>query len=322
MALTIDSIAPTVAMDAGGEALVISSSDFVQGESYNAYVGTTGTSADTPCYAGPGNGTAALCIDGATITVYTPEMTPGKILDIYVKQVGAAEEDTAAHALRVVDRSYNTALWSMKKQLSPNWAVGPREMALLPPANRPANYALYSEEISNAVWNSVAGNVDITDDEPDPLGTSRGALFHEDNTASDGHGVQQNTVATPAGFYTWSVYAKAINRTWLSFGGGGAAAWFDLANGALGSTVLGTPLFATIEPAVHFGETGWYHCSMSAELVATGSTAIAILISVDDSVGGTTFNGLDQDSIRVAFPALDSWSTPRLYRPTTSEAVT
>ena len=71
-----------------------------------------------------------------------------------------------------------------------------------------------------------------------------------------------NTIAGTSGVYTTSVYLKAGERTWAYITDGNsvtATAWFDLANGVVG-TVSGT---GTPSAKITSIGNGWYRCSMT-----------------------------------------------------------
>lgn len=79
---------------------------------------------------------------------------------------------------------------------------------------------------------------------------------------------------------TYSVYAKAAERSWLAIrhGNVSSGAWFDLANGIIG-TVDASVLSASITPVGN----GWYRCTISV----TGIFSEHIIIGpcTDDGVG-------------------------------------
>ncbi len=136
------------------------------------------------------------------------------------------------------------------------------------------NLVKYSQTFDNAVWQKI--NTTIT---PDcllaPDGTYSADRLEEDATASAHHRLSYvPSPALPAGQFTFSVYAKAGERTMLALRiGGTSQANFNLATGTVGTLNAAT---ATIQAL----SDGWYRCAVTATAVG-GETLYVNLITAD-----------------------------------------
>ena len=85
------------------------------------------------------------------------------------------------------------------------------------------------------------------------------AWFLQSNTANGGHRILQGT--SISGIRTFSIYAKAGGYNYLALYSSGQTQgrYFDLANGLVGNTMLGTPADSSIESIGG----GWYRCSVT-----------------------------------------------------------
>lgn len=127
-------------------------------------------------------------------------------------------------------------------------AQGKVKGALLEPAA--TNLALHSQDLSNAAWTkvrcSISANTGLASD-----GTTTLDKIVEDGTAGNTHVAEQSVNFGGAGMKTISVEARAGERTWCyhsaydSTAATVAGAYFDLANGVVGTLVAGA---ATVEP--------------------------------------------------------------------------
>ena len=152
------------------------------------------------------------------------------------------------------------------------------------------NLNTYSELFSNGSWNKSRSSV-TANAATAPDGTSNAMKLTEDSTASNTHQLYQNYSVTSGTIYTISIFAKAGERTWLNlqfFGSGftSGGAWFDLANGLVG-TVNGS-VFAQIRPVGN----GWYRCSAYSTAIATGSTPVVYQLSSGNGVSAYSGDGV------------------------------
>ena len=125
------------------------------------------------------------------------------------------------------------------------------------------NLVTYSEDFDNAAWlklgSSVSANIAIS-----PDGTQNADKIVEDS-GSSGHTIYQAISVTSGSPYTFSVFAKAAERTklWMDFFAGANVGVFDLSNGTV-ITTGGTGLTASIE---NYGN-GWYRCIITQNAVS------------------------------------------------------
>jgi hypothetical protein len=130
------------------------------------------------------------------------------------------------------------------------------------------NICLYSQDFGNVIWEKARATI-TADAAVAPNGTTTAAKLVEDSTAGDTHYVTQ-PIATSAAVYTFSVFAKAGERTSINLwvdGTGNGIAYFNLSNGTVSTTVGANVASGSISAAGN----GWYRCS----IVTTSLTAAA-----------------------------------------------
>jgi hypothetical protein len=112
-----------------------------------------------------------------------------------------------------------------------------------------------------------------------------------------------------SGIVTLSVYAKAGTQNFLAMntGSSSTAAWFDLANGTLGSTDTNV-----VDSAIESIGGGWYRCSMSI----VGITEFRIYVTDADNNFGTAIG-----NIYIQDAQLEQSLVARTYIETTTAAV-
>jgi hypothetical protein len=150
---------------------------------------------------------------------------------------------------------------------------------------RPHNLITVSEQLALAAWTKTRASVS-TNATTAPDGTTTADKLIEDSTAADSHFASQAITVTNVTPYTWSVYAKAGERTWLTLYDSNSTKGksFDLANGVVGSDFVGAPTSASITAV----GSGWYRCSMTYTTSATTATLIHYLSNYS---GGITYVG-------------------------------
>lgn len=142
------------------------------------------------------------------------------------------------------------------------------------------NLLTYSDQFNDTVWVksslTISSNLAVS-----PDGTlTADKIIENSSTPNTSHYAYQNWNITSGTTYTFSVYAKAAERTQLriTFNAAGFPSnynsFFDLSNG----TVLVGSGYATI---ISVGN-GWYRCSMTSTAAVTGSTSAAIYTYLDD----------------------------------------
>ena len=146
------------------------------------------------------------------------------------------------------------------------------------------NNLLQSNTFSNAAW--VKGGT-LTSGQTGYDGSSDAWLF---TTSAGGQRIEQSFTET--GVNTISVYAKAGSLDWLllNIGGGVYGAYFDLANGLVGSTQSasgGVTIEAKIEAVS--GATGWYRCIVTGNYASSSSYRIYTASANNTTGAGTIY---------------------------------
>ena len=150
------------------------------------------------------------------------------------------------------------------------------------------NLVLQSQTFDNASWTKGATTVSA-DATTAPDGTSTADKIVEASGTSVHEIYRAYTVTAAA--YTWSVYAKAGERTWIwinaAEGGTAKMTYFNLATGAVGTNAAGST--ASIQA---LGD-GWYRCVVTRTMVGTSSYMDVGLASADNtsSYAGDTSKG-------------------------------
>ena len=145
-----------------------------------------------------------------------------------------------------------------------------------------------------------------------PDGTTTADKLIE-NTASGGHGVDQSVTFTAAA-HTFSVYAKAAERSWLRMTLAilGNNTWFDVANGTVGT--IGAGVTASIQNAGN----GWWRCSVTVTATA-GSLQNFIRIATGNN--NTTYVGDGTSGILVWGAQIEAGAFATSYIPTTTSTL-
>jgi hypothetical protein len=169
----------------------------------------------------------------------------------------------------------------------------------------PQNYLAWNEELDQSPpWTSVRIDPPTTGVASPDGGTGANTL-HEDNTAGNTHYIQQGFTRMPGIVYCLSVYALAINRTWIRFlaFAGGLSAFVDIQNGVFGVTG-GTILNSGIVTL----PSNWFRAFIAARSAATAADQYTIRIA--EANNDDVFNGLDQDSVSLWRPQLNMGFVP------------
>jgi hypothetical protein len=162
-------------------------------------------------------------------------------------------------------------------------------------------------------WAALDG-VAVANSGTSPDGTNNAWKMNELAATTQTHGIYQ-TLAIPGGACTWSIFAKAGERSWLQFLAYNSAinyfTWFDLANGTVGTNAAGNT--ATITPVGN----GWYRCSITR---SAGSTYAQFYTANGDNSG--SYLGEVGKGIYIYGAQVEAGSFATSYIPTTTAAVT
>ncbi len=154
------------------------------------------------------------------------------------------------------------------------------------------NAFLRSDEFDNATsWAkfnaTVTANAGVA-----PDGATTADKFLEDATNGQ-HRLQQPINVTSGTTYTFTIFAKAAERSWLGVAfsqvAGGNPTSFNLSNGAIGTTQTGHTVEVT--PI----NNGWYRLRLTITATATASAAFRLFMQTADNVfsyAGVGTNGV------------------------------
>ena len=173
----------------------------------------------------------------------------------------------------------------------------------------PWNDLTYSEEFNNAAWSkfdaSATANATTA-----PNGTTTADKFVE-GTGSSIHRFNQGAAIVSGQSYTFSVYAKASERTRLLLrtnnGSADQDTYFDLTNGTI---VSGT---GTIENAGN----GWYKLSRSLTATTSVSSNFICQLLLVNTGTNTSYTGDGTSGLFIWGAQLNIGSTAKPYFPTT-----
>ena len=176
------------------------------------------------------------------------------------------------------------------------------------------NLVTYSEQFDNAAWTktnvSITANTIIA-----PDGTLTGDKIVE-NTSTTNHQLY-SAFSTSAQSYTWSVYAKAGERQYLSLGFSGSSvryAWFDL---VAGTTSGASNCTSAITPVGN----GFYRCSITATALAE-TTFAQMFLGTSASGYAPSYTGNGYSGIYIWGAQLEVGAFATSYIPTVASTVT
>lgn len=166
----------------------------------------------------------------------------------------------------------------------------------------------------NTTWLTLDGTV-TANAATSPDGTNNAWKLNEGSGTTASHGIYQPlTIGT--GNYTWSVYAKAGERSWLQFLAYSSSTnyftWFNLANGTVGTNAAGTT--ASIQDVGG----GWYRCSVSRSTSAGTSYAQIFAANADNN---GSYAGDPTKGIYIYGCQVEAGAFPTSYIGTTNSSV-
>jgi hypothetical protein len=185
------------------------------------------------------------------------------------------------------------------------------------------NQCQRSEEFNNAFhipFNLNAfgsGSVANTTATRDPYGTNLADYIQENSAAGVTHGIIDIFAGNISGTtYTWSVFAKAAERTIINLfenSGSASNATFNLTTGV---ATLNTGVSASMQ---NYGN-GWWRCILTYTSTATGNHNVQIRLC--NASGNSSYNGTGTQGAYILGAQLETGSVATSYIPTTTAAVT
>ena len=180
------------------------------------------------------------------------------------------------------------------------------------------NLVQYTEQLDNAYWIlndllPVTANATIA-----PDGTLTADKVTENTAASITHFIRSTGVLISSSTqYTWSIYAKAGERTFIDVALGTASFWvnssrsatFNLTTGAI-VAVSPSPLVASITPAGN----GWYRCSITATSASTPGMSSNGSVRLCNASASNTYNGDGVSGVFLWGGQLEQNSTTTIYQ--------
>jgi hypothetical protein len=182
----------------------------------------------------------------------------------------------------------------------------------------PHNLLLRSEEFNESAWVKLGGAVTGASINAivAPDGTTTADKFTEDSSTG-GHNVGEAATTTAAA-HTFSVYAKAAERTFILLyqNQGFIGQTFNLATGELGGT--GGQVAPTSASITAVGN-GWYRCSITTTTPAASTSHRVYLMPSD--AGSVVYTGDGTSGVYLWGAQLNLGSFALTYIPTTTAAV-
>jgi len=179
------------------------------------------------------------------------------------------------------------------------------------------NLITYSERFDNAAWTANGLNAGVSVNLINaPDGTQNADKLFETNV-NGGHYLNQTSSITTGNPYTFTIYVKKENRSWIQIAYNSAAfgvnAWanFDVNNGVVGNK--GSSATANITSV----GSGWYRCSITATSTATATSGPVIcLLDTDANSRLPSYLGDGSSGLYIWGAQLELASSPTQYAKT------
>ena len=186
------------------------------------------------------------------------------------------------------------------------------------------NQSLYSEQFDNGFNGKFnlnafgSGSVANTTATRDPYGTNLADYIQEDSAASAQHSIIDIFAGNVSGTtYTWSVFAKAAERTIIQLAnnaGGGGVANFNLTTGV---ATLTNGVSCSMQ---NYGN-GWWRCILTYTS-ATVTPSHNVQIRLCDASGNPSYNGTGNQGAYIFGAQLEVSQIATSYIPTVASGIT
>jgi hypothetical protein len=186
------------------------------------------------------------------------------------------------------------------------------------------NLVTYSEQFDNAAWGK--GNSSITANTiVSPDGTLDADKVVED-TANNTHRVSVSNVSVTSGTaYTFSIFAKAAERSAVQLSFGSDASAFPITQAIFSLTGSGSFVNngGTPNAVITNLGNGWYRCSVTATASSTTSSGVLrIFVCNGTTAGSDSYTGNGTSGLYIWGAQLEAGAFPTSYIPTVAAQVT